>query len=378
MKSSTKHPLFLVTFGVVLYTVLMNAKSFLQVFQNIIGLILPIILGLVFAFVLNVPMRGFEKMLARFLKSQKKINEKSVHKISLLLTLFSIVLVIAVAGTIIVPALANSVNSIYPLIKEKLPEWIKLWNQYSSNVKLEELFNITDIQMFLKNTNNILGTAVQAATSTVSGITSILFGFIISVYVLLSKQTLTSMVKKLLYANMKKASAEKLFYMGQLARDTYARFLSGQCMEAIILGCLIFIAFSVFRLPYAGLIGILTGIFAFVPYIGAFASCAIGAFLIALVSPSKVLICVVVYMIVQFIENQFIYPHVVGSSVGLAPLWTLLAALIGGKLFGVIGIVFFIPLTAFLYALIREDTYHKLEQKGIGVVSEEQEPGNEL
>ena len=151
--------------------------------------------------------------------------------------------------------------------------------------------------------------------------------------------------------------------MAGLLRDTYARFLSGQCVEAIILGLLILIAFTIFRLPYAGITAMLTSICAFIPYIGAFCACGIGALLTLLAEPSKVIVCIIVYLVVQFIENQFIYPNVVGSSVGLSPLWTLIAVFVGGKLFGLLGMILFIPLAAVLYILVREDANRRLELK---------------
>ena len=128
----------------------------------------------------------------------------------------------------------------------------------------------------------------------------------------------------------------------------------------LILGTLIFLAFSVFRIPYAALTAVLTAAFAFIPYIGAFASCLIGVPLTLLAAPEKAILCFLVYQAVQFIENQFIYPHVVGGSVGLSPLWTLLAALLGGKLFGIIGIVFFIPLAAVVSQLLQGDIEQRL------------------
>ena len=140
-------------------------------------------------------------------------------------------------------------------------------------------------------------------------------------------------------------------------------FFSGQCIEAVILGLLIFIAFTVFRLPYANLIAVLTAILSFIPYIGAFASCFIGALLIVMVDPWKGLLSIVVYQVVQFIENQFIYPRVVGKSVGLSPLYTLVAAMIGGKLFGIIGIIFFIPLTAVIIELVKEDACRRIQAR---------------
>lgn len=170
-----------------------------------------------------------------------------------------------------------------------------------------------------------------AARSTVSVISSTVFAFVIAVYVLASKRTLGRQVNRVMDAHLDAGHAARIRHVAHLASDTYSKFLSGQCVEACILGTLIFLAFSVVRLPYAGLIGFLTALFAFVPYVGAFASCAIGAFLTLLASPEHALLCVVVYLAVQFVENQFIYPHVVGSSVGLSALWTLIAALVGGN-----------------------------------------------
>lgn len=365
MKWNTKSPLFLISFGVLLFAGVMNLTTALQFLRSAIGLIFPILVGLLFAFVLNVPMRGFERLLRQISdRNKRKPQERTVQTLSLLFTLVSIALVITIACTMAIPALTTSVRSIYPLVKEKWPEWMTVLNSYEIDISMfTDWLNGLDMEQLSGNARSILGSAVEAATSTISGITSFVFGAIIAIYVLLSKRTLSLQIKKLIYANFKKETADRICYVSVLARNTYAKFLSGQCLEAIILGTLIGIAFSIFRLPYAGLIGFLTSLFAFVPYVGAFASCAIGVFLALLVDPSKALICLVVYLVVQFIENQFIYPHVVGSSVGLAPIWTLIAALIGGKLFGVVGIVFFIPLTATLYTLVRDDTNRKLEKK---------------
>ena len=170
-----------------------------------------------------------------------------------------------------------------------------------------------------------------------------------------------------MYSFLKTETTEKLCEVGALSVETYSKFLSGQTIEAVILGVLIFIFFSIFRLPYAALIAFLTSFFAFVPYVGAFASCAIGAFLILLDSPEKVITCVIVYLVVQFVENQFIYPHVVGSSVGLSPLWTLVAAIIGGNPFGIVGIIFFIPFTAVVYTVFKRYANNKLDEKSIDI-----------
>ena len=189
----------------------------------------------------------------------------------------------------------------------------------------------------------------------------------------------------MIYAHLSKNHADKICYISSLVNETYSKFFSGQCIEAVILGLLIFIAFTVFRLPYANLIAVLTAILSFIPYIGAFASCFIGALLIVMVDPWKGLLsivvyqvvllvdpvlavrCLIVYLAVQFIENQFIYPRVVGGSVGLAPLWTLSAALIGGNLFGAIGMIFAIPVTAVLYVLLKDDANRRLQRKKLDI-----------
>ena len=164
---------------------------------------------------------------------------------------------------------------------------------------------------------------------------------------------------------MKLSVADKVCEVASLVRWSYTKYLSGQCIEALILGVLILTAFLIFGLPYASLVAMATAICALVPYIGATVSCMIAVLLTLLATPEKALLCLIVYLVVQFVETQFIYPHVVGGTVGLSPLWTLMAVLIGGKLCGFVGVIFFIPLTAALYTLVREDTNSKLMKKGV-------------
>lgn len=367
MIQESKKLLFYISFGVILYACLMNLNAVLQFLHNGVGLILPILFGLLFAFVLNVPMRGIEHLLGKlFALMKRQPSERVMQILSLLLTLVCIVLLITVACTMAIPALVTSAKSVYPLVIEKWPEWITLLNSYQiDSSMLTNWAEGFDFNQMSYNASSLLDTAIEAATSTISGIVSAFFGLIIAVYALLSKKMLSSQIKKLLYANLPKGAADYLCYVGILTRDTYSKFLSGQCVEAIVLGSLVFISFHLFQLPYAGLIGFLTGLFSFIPYIGAISCYFVAAFLVLLVAPKKVLLCIAVSMVIQFIENKFIYPHVVGGSVGLAPLWTLIAALIGGKCFGLLGIIFFIPLAAVVYTLMRDNTNRKLQEKNI-------------
>lgn len=365
MKERLKSPIYLITFGVILYAAFMNFVPILLFFQKIIGLIFPILLGLIFAFILSVPMKGFENLINRiFSKSKHHINDNLLHGISLILTLSCIVLVIILAFTIVIPELAASAQSIVPLIKKQWPKWVNILSNYYIDLSQTSTWLASfNLESLYGNAGMLWDSAIGMASSTVTLVANTVFGFIIAIYILLSKNILASQMNKLMAAHLKPSIADKIHYVANLIYDTYCKFLSGQCVEAILLGTLIFIAYSLFRLPYAGLVAFLASIFSFVPYVGALAACFIGAFLTLLASPSQFIICIAVYLVVQFIENQFIYPHVVGTSVGLSALWTLIAALLGGKLFGLPGIIFFIPLMAVIYTLIRENTNKKLQRQ---------------
>ena len=367
----------LIAFGVCLYAAVMHLDVVIGALSAVINIFFPVLLGLGFAFVLNVPVSGMERMLGRLVE---RLPEEKRPQPGLV-TVVSIAGVAVMAVTMLVPELIASARTVAPLLAERLPEIERVlaaegvdvdklmaWLQpaagsASRSQGLQGLMNF--------GLGSIATSVFAAARSTVSVVSSTVFAFVIAVYVLASKRVLGRQVNRMMDAHLAPRHASRIRHVAALATDTYSKFLSGQCLEACILGTLIFIAFSLFRLPYAGLIGFLTAVFAFVPYVGAFASCAIGAFLTLLASPGQAIICVIVYLAVQFVENQFIYPHVVGSSVGLSALWTLIAALVGGKLFGIVGIVFFIPIVAVLYELVRQWTNTRLaERMAAGELSE--------
>lgn len=365
MGHQTKKTLWFISFGILLYAAVMNFQAVGSFLENIIELVFPILLGMILAFVLSVPMKEFENLFVRlFSKAKKKPNGNFLRVLSLVLTLFCIILVIALAATMVIPELVRSVRSIWPLVQDKLPEWMSYLEQHSIDLTaLSEWITDFDWGEFSNSAGVLFGSAVDLVSSTASGIANTVFAIIISVYILLSKQVLARQVKKLMTANLPTQTADKFIRIAALVRDIFTKFLSGQCVEAILLGCLIFAAYSMLRLPYAGLVAFLTGISAFVPIVGAFSAGFISAFLTLLAAPSKVLLGIITHFVIQFIENQFIYPHVVGTSVGLSPLWTLIGALIGGKLFGLPGIIFFIPLVAVLYQLVRDNTNKKLTER---------------
>lgn len=375
----TRRALFLIAFGVCLYAAMMHLDVVLGALSAAVDIFFPVLLGLGFAFVLNVPVSGMERLLHRavgLLPEGRRPGEGAITMASIVLVLIAIAGVAVLGVTMLVPELIASARTVAPLLAERLPEIEE--SLAANGVDVEKLAQFfqgagassataaagSGAQGLLNlGLGSIASSVLAAARSTISVLSSSVFAFVIAVYVLASKCTLGRQVNRVMDAHLAPGHAARIRHVASLATDTYSKFLSGQCLEACILGTLIFLAFSLFRLPYAGLIGFLTALFAFVPYVGAFASCAIGAFLTLLASPEHALLCVIVYLAVQFIENQFIYPHVVGSSVGLSALWTLIAALVGGKLFGIVGIVFFIPIVAVLYELFRQWTNARLAER---------------
>ncbi len=323
----------------------------------------PIILGCMLAVIFNVPMEALSRQLERLSKKVKFLRkEKARNGISLVVTIVIVVLVFAVIMWSIIPDLIESITG-----------FIK---NFDNNVNDEHLTFINDYvekidwNSILKKSGEVAGAFFQSIFTGIPQIGSSLFNLsisvIIAVYVLMDKRRLLSQTERLLEAVFGKKVSSKVTGVTNLFAQTYASFLTGQCVEACILAVLMFITLSICRMPYAGLISIMAAVFQFVPYIGTFLACVVGAFLVLFTNPVLTIWFVIVFQIVQFIEGQFIYPRVVGSSVGLPALFTLMAVFLGGKFFGLLGMIFFIPLTSVIYQLLRDMVNNRLSSDKAG------------
>lgn len=374
MEKRTKQNLIVTVVGVCLFVALMNFPAIMEFGVKIVRLILPIIVGGILALFINVPMTGIEKRIGSFArKRKKKLSDKGCRIISFLITMLCVLLVLTFLLTLLVPEIARSVQSLYLLIEARIPEWLAYLDSNHVDAQwLEALLAEIDIDMeqmtqsISDGIDMVLEGTFQTLRSAVSTVVTAAFGLIIAIYMTLGKERLRRHSSRLAHAYLKPELAEKVISFCRAFGQSFANFLSGQCGEAVILGMLMTIAFLVFRLPYASLVGVLTAVCAIIPYVGAFISCGVSVFLTLLVSPAMAVKCVIVYVVVQFIENQFIYPRVVGKSVGLPPLYTLVAAMIGGKLFGIMGIIFFIPLAAVVIEFVKEDAGKRIEKKNMG------------
>lgn len=352
------------------YLLVNNLGFIFNGFSSIIMVLKPFILGFVVAYILNIPMTMIENLL----KKNTKMKDNIIRLISISLSLLIFVLVIVFIAFLLIPELVESIQLLMtniPGLINKVEMWV-----------LELLDKYPDIQAHIKSTfmkadtagnlvSNILNYVVNGAvgfiSSLVSSVVSIFMALIFSIYMLSQKEDLITGLKKVLFAFSKEKYALKVVEVGKLTNKTFNKFISGQCLEAIVLGCLMFIALTIFRFPYTLIISVLTAVTALIPIFGSLIAMVIGIVLIGIINPLQAFLFVIVFQVVQQIEGNFIYPRVVGKSVGLSPMWALLAITVGGNLFGVIGMLVGLPLASVIYSLIKTFVNDKINEKEIKI-----------
>lgn len=376
-KNNIKKLCGLILFAGIVILAIIRFDEICLFLQFVFGILAPFLTGAVFAFVLNIPMRQIEKHMWK--KRTGKWAVKLRRPVSIFLTLLSVLLAVTLVIWVVVPQLMSTAGE----IANQIPAFLQyaqaeLKRMFDSNPELmkvvQELgsmkFSLPDIldqiSGFLKNgAGNFVTSTLSAAGGFFGGIVNFFVSFIFALYILGQKEKLGGQFKRLFQAYLPpKANRAVLNLCIRLSKN-FSSFISGQCLEAVILGSLFVIVMTILRLPYAVLIGVLIGFTALIPIVGAFIGCFVGAFLILVDNPLKALVFVVVFLILQQIEGNLIYPRVVGNSVGLPAIWVLAAVMAGGSLFGVLGMLFFIPLVSTLYGLIREDAYRRTESADI-------------
>lgn len=362
----------LVGFGVLLYWGLQNLAMLGGILGALLGLLAPFLLGGCIAFVLNVPMRRIESAL--FTKPNK-LQKKLKRPLSLVLTLIFLIAIIGIVFGLIIPELGSSfvmlkdnVIRFLSQLEQQHPAFLDEFVSYLPTA--EELANINweeVAQKVLSFLSNGAGSAiVNTASRIFSGLTAFFLGFVFAMYLLMQKESIARQCKKLLYAFLPEDKIDRILSIARLSNKTFSSFLSGQCLEAVVLGTLFFIAMTIFRFPYALMISVLIAVTALIPVFGAFIGCVVGAFMILMTGGfMQTLWFVVMFLIIQQLEGNFIYPKVVGSSIGLPPLWVFAAVTLGGSALGVAGMLLFIPLCSVLYALLHESIEHRLKEKKV-------------
>ncbi len=366
----------LVLVGVLAFWGLNNLELIFDVFGNIYRVFSPFILGFVLAYILNIPMMKVEKLLKKAIPD--KYEDKysgAIRLVSIILSILLLVLIIAFVGFLLIPELIENIESLMnniPAFIEGVKDWvINLLDKYPDvqreiEVMFAESGNVSGIvsSIFTYIINGIVG----FVSGFVGGFVYIFTGIIFAIYMLCQKEYLVDGIKRLVYAFADKRKANKIMDISKLTNKTFSKFISGQCVEAVILGTIMFVVCLLGRFPYALIIGVLTALTALIPIFGAFIACGVGAVLIAITNPLQALIFIAVFVIIQQIEGNVIYPKVVGKSVGLSPLWTLLAITVGGNLCGVVGMIIGLPLASVVYAIGKESIKKKLDRKDIEIM----------
>lgn len=365
----------LILFTIIVLITLWQYNAVLQLAVMCMNILFPFIVGGAIAFILNVPMNFIEK---KIFKNKEKTEGTYARGISLLLTIVFVCSIIAIVIFVVVPKLGTTLISLGKNIQVfvlDVQRWLEsLFNDNPDIIRMikdveinwDKLLN-SMITFFKSGAGSVLGSTVTVAKSIVSGVTTFVISFVFSCYILLQKERLSIQIKKILYAYLKESRVEKVLSICKLTYRTFSNFLTGQCVEAVILGTMFVVAMSILRMPYALLVGVLIAFTALIPIFGAFIGCVIGTFLILVESPIKALIFLILFFVLQQVEGNFIYPKVVGNSVGLPSIWVLAAVSIGGSLMGIVGMLIFIPMISVLYTLLRGHVYQRLEQKGVYV-----------
>ena len=371
-KQTVKALLGVVCGGIAFAAALLHLDTVADAVVWLIGILSPLRLGCAIAFILNVPMRAMERCLTPCTKKAAKLR----RPLALILTIAAVSAVLALAGMVIVPGVREAVASIAaqaPDAFARLQEYAVRFQTYLPAVT-EQIEDMSiDWQSLSKKAvelaqswgRGLLISGGGLVSGIVSGVAAFFIGLIFSLYILLQKETLSRQGRQLCYAFLPEKAADQTLEILRLSERTFSNFLSGQCLEAVILGVMFVVFMAVFRFPYALLVGVLIALTALIPIVGAFIGCAVGALLMLVNDPWQALWFIVLFLVLQQIEGNLIYPHVVGSSVGLPSIWVLAAVTVGGSLIGIAGMLVFIPLCSVLYALLRQLTVDRLKQRKI-------------
>ena len=369
------HRIFALIAGAILFAwLVLDTARATMLFDKVWSLIAPFVIGAGIAFIFNVPMRAIENQL-------EGIRKESLRRgLAIVLTIFILVLVFMFVMELLVPQIRLTMDS----LAERIPAFVertsnKLMVFVDENPDLKEWILETtkleklDWPSILQNTLKVVGDSVSTlmggAVNVIGNLTSILVNAVISIvfaiYCLARKDILATQGRRIVYAIISEKNADRIVRVLRLTNVTFSNFISGQCLEACILGGLFAVAMAVFRMPYISLVSVIIAVTALIPVVGAFVGCVVGAFFILVNDPFQALSFIAMFLVIQQLENNLIYPRVVGTSIGLPGMWVLMAVTVGGELMGVGGMLVMIPLVSVLYALAREYTDKRLAERNI-------------
>lgn len=359
---------------IVVSWILHDTDRIKRAYDFVIGVLSPFVVGAIIAFILNVPMRGFERLLGKIKNNGlRRVLAASMACVSVLLVLVGVCL-------LLIPQLVETIGALLPTLQsffDKVEGWVRellkdnpeLLDSITQGEGIAKLDWATLVQNAFKIVGDSVGAILSGAFSVIAAIAGGIFNAFISivfaVYGLVQKENLARQGKKLLYAFLPEKAADETVRILRISNVTFSNFLSGQCLEVVILGSMFAVSMAIFGMPYIPLISVLIAVTAFIPVVGAWVGCIFGAFFILVTNPMQAFWFVILFVILQQIENQLIYPRVVGNSIGLPGMWVLLAVSLGGAFMGVAGMFLMIPLVSVIYTLAGEITNKRLSKRTI-------------
>lgn len=366
-----KDYIFLSTYIILLIFFFINIKDIMNFLYKFLGILKPFIWGIAIAFILNIPVKLIEKNLGngKFFKGMKR-------SFSITLTFLFFILAITLFILFVIPQLLSSISTLMNSIPEYLSQFEKFLdvnaiNNSQSQVMMQNIINelLNMWKEILKVTSQIVGTSLGYLLDFTLGITYGVINFflalILAIYMLASKEILISQLKLIIYAFVSKNKADRIIELGKMCNEMFSKFILGQCTEALVIGVLCFIGMIILKMPYALLISVVIGVTALIPVFGAFLGTIPSAFIILIIDPIKALWFIIFIIVLQQLEGNLIYPRVVGSSIGLSALWVMFAMIVGGSLFGIIGMLIGIPIFGVVFKILKRVANRKINEKGI-------------
>lgn len=371
LEKNKKTIMQLILFTIIVIFAFINISYLWTFIKYIIAIFMPFIIGAMMAFVLNVLLNVVEnKLFKKLNKKNTKTWKKLKRPVSLVTTFIIIIAIIALILGLIIPQLKNTVELFTENFDSYKTQSVELLEKVGIEKKTINKLNnnIENIQeeatkYISKNSDKIMQTTVGVATTVAGTVATIVLGIVFAIYILLKKEDLTRQFKKLARAYLPEKRQRTLKEISTLSNKTFGNFVSGQCIEALIIGLLCFIGMLILQIPYAPTIAVLVGFTALIPVFGAFIGTAIGAFLILMVDPTKALVFVIFIIILQQLEGNLIYPKVVGNSVGLPGIWVMVAVTVGASIGGILGMLLSVPVCSILYSILRTDVNNRIDQK---------------
>lgn len=371
LEKNKKTIIELIIFTVVIIFAFVNIEALWSFITYIIKIFMPFIIGVMIAFVLNVLLNVVENKLFKKLNEKNgKVWKKIKRPTSLITTFIIIIALIAFILDLLIPQLKNTATIFTENFDSYKKESIKILDKIGIDDKDIKVLNKNiekikgEVTSYVgDNKQEIVQTTFGVASSVVGTITSLVLGIVFAIYILLKKEDLARQSRKVLKAYLPEKKEKRIREIANLSNKTFGNFISGQCLEALIIGVLCFIGMFILQIPYASTISVLVGFTALIPVFGAFIGTVIGAFLILMVDPTKAIIFIIFILILQQLEGNLIYPKVVGKSVGLPGIWVMVAVTVGASIAGVLGMLLSVPICSVLYSILKTDVNNRIDQK---------------